>query len=495
MSLAAAPRDASPTSTRSWRLERATFPTDAWSRAADARASSRGRTASTSSRSTSAEDRRRDGYAGLLAPARRGRCRHPDHRGRRVRPAAGLGRGLHARAARRGATRAASRERVPRGARRQPGRAGAVPLARASSRSASRRGYYQPDDVDARRDAARASRPAAPRSGASRARATVNRGAPRARHRDVAATRPASASCAARTLLANSIASLDGRARPLRRRRARGRRPRAPRGAGARRSRPRSPRPASTLADLDADRGHQRSGPRRRPHGRRRRGQGARARARASRSTRVNHLVGHVGADLARRRRRRRSRRPTVALLVSGGHTSLLLVRDLVVRRRAARRDHRRRRGRGVRQGRAAARAALPGRPADRPRRASAAIPTAIRFPRGLTLPKDLASAPLRLLVLRAEDRRRPLGRAARGGRASRCRSPTSRQASARRSSTCWSRKAVAACTDLGVPRLLLGGGVVANSRLREVAAASGRMPPASRCASRRCRSAPTTAR
>ena len=30
--------------------------------------------------------------------------------------------------------------------------------------------------------------------------------------------------------------------------------------------------------------------------------------------------------------------------------------------------------------------------------------------------------------------------------------------------------KAVAACTDLGVPRLLLGGGVVANARLREVA-------------------------
>ena len=31
--------------------------------------------------------------------------------------------------------------------------------------------------------------------------------------------------------------------------------------------------------------------------------------------------------------------------------------------------------------------------------------------------------------------------------------------------------KAIAACTDLGVPRLLLGGGVVANARLREVAA------------------------
>jgi N6-L-threonylcarbamoyladenine synthase len=30
--------------------------------------------------------------------------------------------------------------------------------------------------------------------------------------------------------------------------------------------------------------------------------------------------------------------------------------------------------------------------------------------------------------------------------------------------------KAIAACKDYGVPRLLLGGGVVANARLREVA-------------------------
>ena len=30
--------------------------------------------------------------------------------------------------------------------------------------------------------------------------------------------------------------------------------------------------------------------------------------------------------------------------------------------------------------------------------------------------------------------------------------------------------KALAACADYGVPRLLLGGGVIANRRLREVA-------------------------
>ena len=49
--------------------------------------------------------------------------------------------------------------------------------------------------------------------------------------------------------------------------------------------------------------------------------------------------------------------------------------------------------------------------------------------------------------------------------------------------------KAVAACTDLGVPRLLLGGGVVANARLREVAGQRAndagialRVPPLSLC-------------
>jgi len=41
----------------------------------------------------------------------------------------------------------------------------------------------------------------------------------------------------------------------------------------------------------------------------------------------VNHLVGHVGADILDRGE---LQTPTIALLVSGGHTSLLLVRDLL---------------------------------------------------------------------------------------------------------------------------------------------------------------------
>ena len=49
--------------------------------------------------------------------------------------------------------------------------------------------------------------------------------------------------------------------------------------------------------------------------------------------------------------------------------------------------------------------------------------------------------------------------------------------------------KALAACADLGVPRLLLGGGVIANARLRQLAeercATAGielRIPPLSLC-------------
>ena len=41
----------------------------------------------------------------------------------------------------------------------------------------------------------------------------------------------------------------------------------------------------------------------------------------------VNHLVGHVAADILSNGK---VETPTIALLVSGGHTSLLLVRDLL---------------------------------------------------------------------------------------------------------------------------------------------------------------------
>ena len=77
---------------------------------------------------------------------------------------------------------------------------------------------------------------------------------------------------------------------------------------------------------------------------------------------------------------------------------------------------------------------AVPGRPADRQGGPRGRPGARSRFPRGLTGPRD---ARLRLLLLRAEDRGRPLGRGAASGPASRCRSPTSPRRSRRRWPTC----------------------------------------------------------
>ena len=130
-----------------------------------------------------------------------------------------------------------------------------------------------------------------------------------------------------RTLLSQHDRVEHGRARALRRRRARGRRARAPRGAHARRSRRRSPRPASRSRDLDAV--AVTSGPG--LAGALMVGIGA-AKALAVSLGKplyaVNHLVGHIAADILDPDAPPLEY-PTVALLVSGGHTSLLLVRDL----------------------------------------------------------------------------------------------------------------------------------------------------------------------
>ncbi|MGG1909988.1 tRNA (adenosine(37)-N6)-threonylcarbamoyltransferase complex transferase subunit TsaD [Microbacterium sp. NRRL B-14842] len=190
----------------------------------------------------------------------------------------------------------------------------------------------------------------------------------------------------------------------------------------------------------------------------------------------VNHLVGHIAADILTPDSAPLEY-PTIALLVSGGHTSLLHVRDLTTDvellgetvddaageafDKVARllslpypggpRD---RQGRG---GRKPGRDPLPARavPRLRPREAS-----------------------LRLLVLRAEDRGRPLDRALRGReRRGGCRRrdlPIADVAASFREAVVdvLVTKALNACADLGVPRLLLGGGVIANRRLRDVALA-----------------------
>jgi len=198
----------------------------------------------------------------------------------------------------------------------------------------------------------------------------------------------------------------------------------------------------------------------------------------------VNHLVGHVGADVLDHDP---LDYPTIALLVSGGHTSLLHVKDLIsdVELLGETIDD----AAGEAFDKVARLLGLPypGGP-EIDRAAIGGDPTAIRFPRGLSHPKDrekhrydFSFSGLKTSVARWVERERDEGREV----------PIADVAASFRESVVdvLLTKAVAACVDLGVPRLLLGGGVVANARVRELAAercaAAGillRIPPLSLC-------------
>lgn len=196
----------------------------------------------------------------------------------------------------------------------------------------------------------------------------------------------------------------------------------------------------------------------------------------------VNHLVGHVGADRLREDGAE-IELPTIALLVSGGHTSLLLVRDLVtdVTLLGETIDD----AAGEAFDKVARLLALPypgGPHIDRV--AKEGDPAAIRFPRGLTLPKDmdkhrydfsfsgLKTAVARHVETVGTDNLSDIAASFREAVAD-----------------VLTRKAVDACLEHGVPRLLLGGGVAANARIRELAAERCaefgielRVPPLSLC-------------
>jgi N6-L-threonylcarbamoyladenine synthase len=206
----------------------------------------------------------------------------------------------------------------------------------------------------------------------------------------------------------------------------------------------------------------------------------------------LNHLVGHVGADVLRAPGGALAASgpleyPTIALLVSGGHTSLLLVRDLVsdVELLGETIDD----AAGEAFDKVARLLGLPypgGPQIDRV--AVDGDPHAIRFPRGLTRPKDLEKhrydfsfSGLKTAVARWVEQRRDAGEPV----------PLADTAASFREAVVdvLTAKAVAACADFGIPRLLLGGGVIANARLREVAAqrcaSAGielRIPPLSLC-------------
>ena len=199
----------------------------------------------------------------------------------------------------------------------------------------------------------------------------------------------------------------------------------------------------------------------------------------------VNHLVGHVGADLLHGEEKLEL--PTIALLVSGGHTSLLLVRDLVSDVELLGETIDDAAGEAFDKVARVLGLPYPGGP-HIDRLATVGNPKAIRFPRGLSKPKDMAAhrydfsfSGLKTAVARWVEKQQDAG----------IEVPVSDVAASFREAVAdvLLTKAVAACTDFAVPRLLLGGGVVANARLRELAeercAASGvtlRIPPLSLC-------------
>lgn len=200
----------------------------------------------------------------------------------------------------------------------------------------------------------------------------------------------------------------------------------------------------------------------------------------------VNHLVGHIAADILDPDASPLEY-PTVALLVSGGHTSLLLVRNLTSDVQLL----------GETMDDAAGEAfdkiarilglAYPGGP-EIDRAAEAGDPTAITFPRGLSRSSDLAEhrydfsfSGLKTAVARWVELHEATGRPV----------PIADVAAGFREAVIdvLLTKALAACAGHGVPRLLLGGGVIANKRLRdsalERAAAAGvtvRIPALSLC-------------
>lgn len=223
----------------------------------------------------------------------------------------------------------------------------------------------------------------------------------------------------------------------------------------------------------------------------------------------VNHLVGHVGADLLHVPEADAAapggpaahpapagpalagaeplEYPTIALLVSGGHTALLLVRDLVSDVELLGETIDDAAGEAFDKVARVLGLPYPGGP-HIDRVAATGNPKAIRFPRGLSLPKDMAKhrydfsfSGLKTAVARWVEARQDAGEEV----------PIADVAASFREAVVdvLLTKAVAACNDHGVPRLLLGGGVIANARLRQVAAertaAAGitlRIPPLSLC-------------
>ena len=198
----------------------------------------------------------------------------------------------------------------------------------------------------------------------------------------------------------------------------------------------------------------------------------------------VNHLAGHVAVDLVEHGP---LPQPCLALLVSGGHTSLLQVDDVAtsITELGTTIDD----AAGEAYDKVARLLSLPypgGPHIDRV--AADGDPTAIAFPRGLTSRRDLerhrfdfSFSGLKTAVARYVETAEAEDRAI----------STADVAASFQEAVCdvLSAKAIDACAATGATDLLIGGGVAANRRLRELlaerAAAAGvrlRTPPPRLC-------------
>jgi N6-L-threonylcarbamoyladenine synthase len=176
----------------------------------------------------------------------------------------------------------------------------------------------------------------------------------------------------------------------------------------------------------------------------------------------VNHLAAHVAVD---RLEHGPLPQPALALLVSGGHSSLLMVDDIThdVTALGATIDD----AAGEAFDKVARLLGLPfpgGPHIDA--LAEQGDSSAVAFPRGLSAPHDLerhrydfSFSGLKTAVARWVETRQRAGEPV----------PVADVAASFQQAVVdvLVRKAVAACSDLGIDHLLLGGGVAANSRLR----------------------------
>lgn len=182
----------------------------------------------------------------------------------------------------------------------------------------------------------------------------------------------------------------------------------------------------------------------------------------------VNHLAAHVAVDTLENGS---LPEPSVALLVSGGHTSLLLVNNVAtdIRSLGSTLDD----AAGEAFDKVARVLGLPFPGGPQIDRVAREGQITIDFPRGLSASRDLEQhrfdfsfSGLKTAVARWVEAKQAAGEAV----------PVADVAAAFQEAVVdvLTRKAMDACAEYGVDHLMIGGGVAANSRLRELAVSRG---------------------